>query len=68
MEDSRCKIAAMRTEDLRCKGLTTGVEVEMDPRYKGLCYGMATETEDPRCKRAVTEMEDPRCKGLNQAW
>jgi hypothetical protein len=46
------RIAAMKAEDLRCKGLITGVVVEM---------------EDPRCKSAAIEMEDPRCRGLNRA-
>jgi hypothetical protein len=68
MEESRCRIAAMRSEDLRCKGLITGVVVDIDPRYKGLYYGRSTEMEDPRCRSAVVEMEDPRCKGLNRAW
>ena len=31
MEESRCRITAMRSEDLRCKGLITGVVVEIDP-------------------------------------
>jgi len=68
MEDSRCRVAAKDSEDLRCNGLIAGVVVEKDPRYMGLCYGTATEMEDPRCRIAVTEMEDPRCKGLNRAW
>lgn len=68
MEESRCRVAAMSSEDLRCNGLIVGVVVEKDPRYMGLCYGTATEMEDPRCRIAVTEMEDPRCKGLNRAW
>jgi hypothetical protein len=68
MEDSRCRIAAMRTEDLRCKGLITGADIETDPRYRGLGYGRETEMDDPRCKSVVIAMEDPRCKGLNRAW
>lgn len=59
---------AMRSEDLRCKGLIPGVVVEMYPRYKDLCCGGSIEMEDSRCRIAVTEMEDPRCMGLNRAW
>ena len=67
MEESRCRVAAMRTEDSRCNKLIAGVVVEMDPRYKGLWLGLVAEMEDPRCRIAVTEMEDPRCRGLNWA-
>jgi len=68
MEESRCRVAAMSSEDLRCSGLMVGVMIEKDPRYKDLHYGTSTEMEDPRCRIAMTEMEDPRCKGMNWTW
>jgi len=69
MDDPRCKIAAIATDDSRCSGLLNGMVIEMeDLRCKGLLYRAADEMEDPRCCRTVLEMDDPRCKGLSRAW
>lgn len=71
MEDSRCRIAAIKVEDPRCRSLLMGVEIEMeDPRYKGphqdvILKGATIEIEDARCKRVGIEMEDPRCWSLH---
>ena len=55
MEDPRCKIAAVRTEDPRCSSLLRGVVLEL-------------EIEDPRCRKLEIEVEDPRCKALLVRW
>jgi hypothetical protein len=69
MEDPRCRIAAIETEDHRCKSLVSGVVIEMeDPRLKCLFWRMALEIEDPRCMRVTVEMEDHRCKNLSMTW
>ena len=72
MEDPRCKMAAMRTEDPRCNNMLRGVVIEMeDHRCKGLLQGTilrstSIEIEDPRYNSfAVVEMEDPRCSSLS---
>jgi hypothetical protein len=50
MEEPRCKIAAMKTDDPRCRGLLNGVVIEVeDPRCKGLGERAAVEMDDPRC-------------------
>ena len=69
MEDPRCRIAALEMDDLRCKGLLSGVMIEVeDPRYKSLHYRVALEIEDPRCNRVPIKMEDPRCTSLLVPW
>ena len=69
MEDPRCRIAALEMDDLRCKGLLSGVMIEVeDPRYKSLYYRAALEIEDPRCNRVPIKMEDPRCTSLLVPW
>jgi hypothetical protein len=66
MEDSRCKVAAAEPEDLRCKSLLQGVEVEMeDPRCKYLGYSRVIEMDDPRCQISAMKMDDPRCQRLH---
>jgi len=66
MEDSRCKVAAAESEDLRCKSLLQGVEIEMeDPRCKYLSYKRVIEMDDPRCQIAAMKMDDPRCQNLH---
>jgi hypothetical protein len=65
MEDSRCRIAAVESDDPRCKDLIQGVEIGMeDHRCKSLPFSMATEMEDPRCKSEAMVMDDPRCQSL----
>ena len=71
MEDPRCTIAAIGTEDPRCNSMHRGVVIEMeDHRCKGLLQGVTLRSvsiaiEDPRYSiAAVVEMEDPRCSGL----
>ena len=65
LEDSRCGVAAVLSDDLRCKSLIQGVSIGLeDPRCKSLGYGSVTEMDDPRCKRAAIEMDDPRCQNL----
>jgi hypothetical protein len=69
MDDPRCRIAAIETEDSRCKGLLDGAVIEMeDPRCVSLLYRGSTEMDDPRCRSTATEMEDPRCRGLQRSW
>jgi hypothetical protein len=69
MDDPRCQITAIETEDPRCKGLLNGAVVVMeDLRCSSLAYRGSMEMEDPRCRRMATEMEDPRCRGMHKAW
>jgi hypothetical protein len=53
MEDHRCRIAAVKTED---------------PRYGSLLRGVTIEIEDPRCRSLEIEVEDPRCKAMFMIW
>ena len=74
MEDPRCKIAAVQTEDPRCNSLLRGVVIEIEyHRCKGVLQGpmlagVAIEMEDPRCQRVAIEIEDPRCQSLLMMW
>lgn len=68
MDDPRCKIAAIETDDSRCSGLLNGMVIEMeDLRCKSLLY-RASGMEDPRCASTAIEMDDPRCNSLSRAW
>ena len=71
MEDSRCRIAAIGTEDPRCSSLISGVAIEMeDHRCRGLLQGTmytgaVIQIDDPRCNSGMgIAMEDPRCGNL----
>jgi len=69
MDDPRCMVAAIETEDARCKSLLDGMVIEVeDFRCKSLHYSLTIEMEDPRCRRTASEMEDPRCRNLSRAW
>ena len=69
MEDSRCKIAAIEIEHLRCKEHWNGVDLETeDFRCKSLATRRTIEIEDPRCSPIGMKMEDPRCGSLLRAW
>ncbi len=65
MEDPRCRVAAVESEDLRCKFLLQGMEIEVeDLRCRNLGYNRAVGMEDPRCNRVAMVMDDPRCQCL----
>lgn len=67
MDDPRYTVAAIETEDARCKGLLKGMGIEAeDYRYKRLRYSVSIEMDDPRCKSAATEMDDPRCRTFSR--
>jgi hypothetical protein len=69
MDDPRCKIAAIETDDPRCKGLLNGAVIVMeDLRCMSLIYRVSIEMDDPRCRSSATEMDDPRCRGLQRTW
>jgi len=69
MEDPRCKIAAVKTEDPRCKNLLSGVEIEMeDLRCMSLAIRVVIGMEDPRCRIEAVKTEDPRCQNLHMMW
>ena len=69
MEDLRCKIVAMKTEDLRCGSLLSGVAIEMeDPRCKSLLNRVVIEMDEPRCRNVAIDIEDPRCNNLLMTW
>ena len=63
MDDPRCKVAAIETEDARCKSLLSGMATEVeDYRYESLRHSVSIEMEDPRCRQSASEMDDPRCR------
>jgi len=69
MEDPRCNIVAIETDDLRCRYSFGGVVMEIeDLRCKSLIDRVALEVEDARCNRLATRMDDPRCKSLLMTW
>jgi hypothetical protein len=66
MEDPRCTIAAMETEDPRCMNLCNGMVIGMeDLRCESLLRSAVTEMEDPRCRTVAHATEDPRCRSLH---
>jgi len=69
MEDHRCRIAAVKTEDPRYGSLLRGVTIEIeDPRCCSLLRGIEIEVDDPRCRSLEIEVEDPRCKAMFMIW
>jgi len=69
MENPRCKIAAVKTDDPRCDGLLGGLAVGIeDARCANLSFNMRAEINDPRCMPLATQPEDPRCNGLLAQW
>jgi hypothetical protein len=69
MEDSRCRIVALETDELRCRSPLNGVAIEMeDLRCKSLSNRVVLEIEDPRCGAIVIQTEDPRCNNLHLNW
>ncbi len=69
MEFSRCKIAAIEIQDLRCSSLLAGVTIEMeDSRCRGLNERRELEVDDARCAHAPIKVEDPRCWSLRTKW
>ena len=69
MEDPRCKIVTMKTEDPRCESLLTGVTLEMeDPRCKSLINRAVIEMDELRCWNVAVDIEDPRCNNLFKTW
>jgi len=69
MEDSRCRIVALKMDELRCRSELNGVATEMeDLRCKSLSNRLALEIEDPRCGGIAMQTEDPRCNNLHLNW
>lgn len=69
MEDSRCRIVAIETDELRGRSPVNGMVIEMDDlRCKGLSNQVVLEIEDPRCGGIAIQMEDPRCNNLRLSW
>jgi len=67
MDDPRYRVAAIETEDARCKSLLKGMGIEVeDYRYERLRYSVSIEMDDPRCKSTATEMDDPRCRNFSR--
>jgi hypothetical protein len=69
MEDSRCKLAAIKGHDPRCTSLVDGVVIEMeDLRQKSLVDSMAIEMDDTRCFQTTIEFDDLRCRNMPRMW
>jgi hypothetical protein len=69
MEFTRCKIAAIETDDPRGTGLYSAVTIEMeDSRCRSLAEGKMLETDGPCGRNVAVRMEDPRCQSLYINW